>query len=205
MPSCSPTPISAPTAARRLPDAVYAALRDADVVLHCGDVVERGAPRRAGDVRAGARGARQQRRERFAARCPSGSLVELDGVRVGMVHDSGPTKGRPARMRRAVPRLRRSCVFGHSHAPVDEPGVDGQRLFNPGSPTQRRRMQPHPSFGDARPRGRRDRRPPASSLGECDYQSSSVYLSVPKSVWMNGPVHTWLARPLSSMAWPILA
>jgi predicted phosphodiesterase len=37
-------------------------------------------------------------------------------------------------------------VFGHSHAPVDELGVDGQRLFNPGSPTQRRR-QPHPSFG----------------------------------------------------------
>jgi predicted phosphodiesterase len=37
-------------------------------------------------------------------------------------------------------------VFGHSHAPVDEVGLDGQRLFNPGSPTQRRR-QPHPSFG----------------------------------------------------------
>jgi predicted phosphodiesterase len=37
-------------------------------------------------------------------------------------------------------------IYGHSHAPCDEPGVDGQRLFNPGSPTHRR-MQPHPSFG----------------------------------------------------------
>ena len=47
-------------------------------------------------------------------------------------------------MRRTFP----TCdlvVFGHSHAPVDELGIDGQRLLNPGSPTQRRR-QPHPSF-----------------------------------------------------------
>ena len=76
---------------------------------------------------------------------PERLLVELDGVRVGMVHDSGPTKGRAARVHRLFP----DCdvvVFGHSHAPVDDEGVDGQRLFNPGSPTQRR-MQPHPSFG----------------------------------------------------------
>jgi predicted phosphodiesterase len=71
-------------------------------------------------------------------------VVELDGVRVGKVHDSGPTKGRPARLRRAFPTCE-LVVFGHSHAPVDEPGLDGQWLLNPGSPTQRRR-QPHPSF-----------------------------------------------------------
>ena len=76
---------------------------------------------------------------------PERTVVVLDGVRVGLVHDSGPTKGRAARVRRMFP----DCdvvVFGHSHAPVDEPGLDGQRLFNPGSPTQRRR-QPRPSFG----------------------------------------------------------
>ena len=37
-------------------------------------------------------------------------------------------------------------VFGHSHVPVDELGADGQRLFNPGSPTLRRR-QPHHTIG----------------------------------------------------------
>jgi putative phosphoesterase len=129
---------------RRLPEEVRAALREADVVLHCGDVVEQAlleelashAPVHAvlGNNDVTLRGV-----------LPERLLVELDGVRVGMVHDSGPTKGRPARMRRAFP----DCdvvVFGHSHAPVDELGVDEQRLFNPGSPTQRRR-QPHPSFG----------------------------------------------------------
>ena len=75
---------------------------------------------------------------------PEQLVVELDGVRVGMVHDSGSTKGRAARVRRRFP----TCdvvVFGHSHAPVDEEGLDGQWLLNPGSPTQRR-LQPHPSF-----------------------------------------------------------
>ena len=38
-------------------------------------------------------------------------------------------------------------VFGHSHIPINEPGVDGQLLFNPGSPTERRR-QPHHTYGE---------------------------------------------------------
>jgi putative phosphoesterase len=129
---------------RRLPDRVYAELRDADVVLHCGDVVEQAlldelatfAPVHAvlGNNDVMLRGV-----------LPERLVVELDGVRVGMVHDSGATKGRAARVHRMFP----DCdivLFGHSHAPVDDEGVDGQRLFNPGSPTQRR-MQPHPSFG----------------------------------------------------------
>jgi putative phosphoesterase len=129
---------------RRLPDAVYDALRDADVVLHCGDVVEAGlldelatyAPVHAvlGNNDVTLRGA-----------LPGRLVLELAGARVGMVHDSGLAKGRAARMHRMFP----DCdvvVFGHSHAPVDDVGIDGQRLFNPGSPTQRRR-QPHPSFG----------------------------------------------------------
>jgi predicted phosphodiesterase len=37
-------------------------------------------------------------------------------------------------------------VFGHSHEPIAAPGMDGQLLFNPGSPTQRRR-QPVATFG----------------------------------------------------------
>jgi putative phosphoesterase len=129
---------------RRLPERVYTALRNADVILHCGDVTERGlldelatyAPVHAvlGNNDVALRGALPERVE-----------MELDGVRVGMVHDSGLTKGRAARLHRMFPDCN-VVVFGHSHAPVDEPGVDGQRLFNPGSPTQRRR-QPHPSFG----------------------------------------------------------
>jgi putative phosphoesterase len=130
--------------ARRLPDRVHAELREADVVLHCGDVTEHGlldelatyAPVHAvlgnNDVA-------------LRDTLPERLVLVLDGVRVGMVHDSGLTKGRAARVHRMFPDSD-IVLFGHSHAPVDDVGVDGQHLFNPGSPTQRR-MQPHPSFG----------------------------------------------------------
>jgi predicted phosphodiesterase len=63
-----------------------------------------------------------------------------------MVHDSGARRGREARLARRFPDAA-VVVFGHSHEPVDTLGVGGQRLFNPGSPTQRRR-QPQPSYGE---------------------------------------------------------
>jgi len=37
-------------------------------------------------------------------------------------------------------------VFGHSHIPWNESGLDGQLLFNPGSPTERR-AQPVCTYG----------------------------------------------------------
>ena len=69
---------------------------------------------------------------------PTASLA-LDGLPVAMVHDSGAAAGRLGRMRRTFPEAR-LVVFGHSHIPLDETADDGFRIFNPGSPTDRRRM-----------------------------------------------------------------
>lgn len=69
---------------------------------------------------------------------------EVGGVSVAMIHDSGPKKGRRSRMRRRFPDAR-VVVFGHSHIPWLE-DEDGLMLFNPGSPTDRRR-QPDHTFG----------------------------------------------------------
>jgi putative phosphoesterase len=71
--------------------------------------------------------------------------IELAGLPVAMLHDSGPAKGRGARLRRMFPAAR-LVVFGHSHIPWDET-YDGQRAVNPGSPTDKRR-QPHPTMGE---------------------------------------------------------
>ncbi|GLZ12688.1 hypothetical protein Acsp04_29230 [Actinomadura sp. NBRC 104425] len=71
--------------------------------------------------------------------------LDLGGLRVAMVHDSGQAKGRTARMRRWFPDAD-LVVFGHSHIPMDQTG-DGVRIFNPGSPTDRRR-QPHGTIGE---------------------------------------------------------
>ncbi|GAB2482031.1 metallophosphoesterase family protein [Jatrophihabitans fulvus] len=71
--------------------------------------------------------------------------IDLGGLPVGMVHDSGPAGGRAGRLRRMFPSAR-LVVFGHSHIPWDET-VDGQRALNPGSPTDRRR-QPRGTVGE---------------------------------------------------------
>lgn len=70
--------------------------------------------------------------------------LDLDGLRVGMIHDSGPATGRVRRMRRRFPDAD-LVVYGHSHIPMDLT-EDGLRVFNPGSPTDRRR-QPHGTLG----------------------------------------------------------
>ncbi|HEX5095539.1 MAG TPA: metallophosphoesterase family protein, partial [Acidimicrobiia bacterium] len=73
---------------------------------------------------------------------PETVTLDLDGVRVAMVHETGATKGRAARVHRRFPDAA-VVVYGHSHQPDDSIGVDGQRLFNPGSPTERRRATNH--------------------------------------------------------------
>ncbi len=70
--------------------------------------------------------------------------LELDGLRVAMVHDAGTKQGRTARMHRRFPEAD-LVVFGHSHIPLDETG-DGLRIVNPGSPTDKRR-QPFRTLG----------------------------------------------------------
>jgi uncharacterized protein len=72
---------------------------------------------------------------------PESLEVDLDGGRVAMVHDAGPAKGRVGRMRRCFPDAA-AVVFGHSHLPLHEE-EDGFQIFNPGSPTERRRAPRH--------------------------------------------------------------
>ncbi|WP_205699192.1 metallophosphoesterase [Conexibacter sp. SYSU D00693] len=143
-----------PRGARRLPDEALARMRAADLVVHAGDLMRvevlelleaLGPPVVAvfGNVDDAP----------VRARLPERVEVDLEGgVRLGVVHDAGPAKGRLARMRRAFP----SCdavVFGHSHIPLHQTSEDGAfQLFNPGSPTERRR-QPRHTMGEAVVRG----------------------------------------------------
>jgi putative phosphoesterase len=129
---------------RPLPAPVLEELATADLVLHAGDVVSRPL---LDDLATGApvHAVLGNNDDSSLADLPERVVLDLDGVQVAMVHDSGARSGRENRMRRWFPDAD-VVVFGHSHDPVDAEGTDGQRLFNPGSPTQRRR-QPQPSFG----------------------------------------------------------
>jgi uncharacterized protein len=75
---------------------------------------------------------------------PAALEIDLGGRTVAVVHDAGPARGRLARLRRRFPQAD-AVVFGHSHLPLHE-GEGGFQIFNPGSPTERRRA-PRPSMG----------------------------------------------------------
>ena len=68
---------------------------------------------------------------------PAELEVELAGQTVAIVHDAGPATGRLGRMHRRFPAAD-AVVFGHSHFPLHE-SEGGFQIFNPGSPTERRR------------------------------------------------------------------
>jgi putative phosphoesterase len=135
----------APRRWRGCPPAVAGWLRDADLILHAGDVCiasvldELAAYAPLKVVRGNNDGG-----DVAAWGAPETLEFELDGLPVAMIHDSGPRTGRTARMHRRFPRAE-LVVFGHSHIPLDETG-DGVRIFNPGSPTDRRR-QPRGTIG----------------------------------------------------------
>jgi predicted phosphodiesterase len=73
---------------------------------------------------------------------PRVRTVQAAGARIAMIHDAGPAGGRLARMRRMFPEAD-AVVFGHSHLPLLETGEGGFAIFNPGSPTERRRAPRH--------------------------------------------------------------
>jgi predicted phosphodiesterase len=79
-------------------------------------------------------------------RLPPTASVDTPGGTILVIHDAGPAPGRLARMRRLYPQAA-AVVFGHSHIPLHERD-GGFQIFNPGSPTNRRRS-PHHTMGRA--------------------------------------------------------
>jgi len=137
-----------PRGQRRIPDACVERMRGADLILHGGDIATPevlaeieaiGPPVRAvhGNVDT------QELRDAL----PEALTLEAAGARIAMVHDAGPATRRLDRMRTRFPEAD-AVVFGHSHIPLHESEA-GFQIFNPGSPTDRRR-QPRHTMGIAR-------------------------------------------------------
>ncbi len=131
-----------PRRGRVLPAACVERLRAADAILHAGDLIEvevleeleaLGPPVHA--IRGNNDSAVLQ------ARLPRTLIVPAAGARIAMVHDAGPGANRFQRLRRRFPDVD-AVVFGHSHVPLLEER-DGFAIFNPGSPTERRRSPRH--------------------------------------------------------------
>jgi uncharacterized protein len=134
-----------PHRSRELPHPLWSAIEAADVVVHAGDWVdvalldemEHRARRLVGVHGNNDHGVLRDR-------LPEVARVELGGVRLAVVHETGAAAGRERRCARRFPDVD-VLVFGHSHIPWDTTSDTGLRLLNPGSPTDRRR-QPHGTY-----------------------------------------------------------
>jgi len=131
-----------PRGSRRLPDACVERLRAADLILHAGDLMAvevltmlegLGPPVLAvhGNVD----------EPELRMRLPRVRVVDAAGATILMTHDGGPAARRLQRLRRRFPQAD-AVVFGHSHIPLHEED-GGFQIFNPGSPTERRRSPTH--------------------------------------------------------------
>jgi len=130
---------------RACPPRVAGHLRQADLILHAGDVCTASVLAELAEYAPVTAVVGNNDRPDVAEwGAAETAQLDLDGLRVAMVHDSGPAAGRLARMRHRFPAAD-LVVFGHSHIPLDQ-SASGLRIFNPGSPTDRRR-QPHGTLG----------------------------------------------------------
>ncbi|MEV4412007.1 metallophosphoesterase [Catellatospora sp. NPDC049609] len=132
-----------PKRAKDLPAALWAAVDEADVVVHAGDWVDvalldalEARSRRLVAVYGNNDG------PALRARLPEVARAELAGLRLAVVHETGPAGGRERRCAASFPDTD-VLVFGHSHIPWDSTAPNGLRLLNPGSPTDRRRQPQH--------------------------------------------------------------
>ncbi|MDR5698564.1 metallophosphoesterase family protein [Agromyces aerolatus] len=131
-----------PARARRLPDDVWRAVDDADVVVHAGDWVDVATLDALEDRAARLIGVSGNNDgPGLRARLPEFAEAEIEGVRFGVVHETGAAGGRERRTDAAYGTDGLDVlVFGHSHIPWDTVTPGGIRLLNPGSPTDRRRQ-----------------------------------------------------------------
>jgi putative phosphoesterase len=131
-----------PKGARRLPDACLEHLRAAELILHAGDLSVVGVLNHLETLGPVAAIHGNVDDAEVRRRLPESRVVEAGRMRIAMVHDAGPAEGRLARLRGRFPDAD-AVVYGHSHIPLHEQDERGFQIFNPGSPTERRREPAH--------------------------------------------------------------
>lgn len=134
-----------PRGRRRLPERCVEFLAAADATIHVGDLCAPSVLRELESLCPVVHAVHGNVDEAELRRALPATLEVTIGERsVGLVHDAGPARGRLTRLRRRFPQAD-AVVFGHSHVPLHEE-LDGFQIFNPGSPTERRRV-PRRSMG----------------------------------------------------------
>ena len=130
-----------PRGTRQLPAECLRLLREADLILHTGDFVSLAVYEALGELAPVQGVAGNMDEEDLRAVLPPRRVVEVEGHRIGMIHDAGPALRRAERLVDAFPGCD-AVVYGHTHVPEATRRGDTW-ILNPGSPTERRSAPSH--------------------------------------------------------------
>lgn len=135
-----------PTKAKRLPKRLVAELKNCDLIIHAGDWQTIDVYHELA-IFANVQGVYGNvDKEEINVLFPEKLVVDIHGYKIGVVHGHGTRFTTERRALEAFNQDRVDCIiYGHSHIPVLK-NVNGVLLFNPGSPTDKRRQQAY-SYG----------------------------------------------------------
>lgn len=138
-----------PRGDRRLPAECVDRLRQADLIIHAGDLSRLSVLAELQDYGPVIAVHGNVDDEATRAALPETATIDADGATIAILHDAGPKQNRMVRLKARFPDAH-AVVFGHSHLPLHERDpATGFQIFNPGSPTERR-LAPGHTMGIAR-------------------------------------------------------
>lgn len=129
-----------PSRAKGLPKELAEGLTGVDLIVHAGDWVAPEVADLLEKIAPVAGVAGNNDGDEIIARYGRKKILELAGFKVGLVHGDGIKWTTEKRAREAFRGEEVDIIiFGHSHTPFKDE-VEGVLLFNPGSPTDKRRQ-----------------------------------------------------------------
>ena len=130
-----------PRGTRALPVECLRRLAAADLILHGGDFVSLGVLEGLRELAPVEGVVGNMDEAELRALLPERRVLDVEGARLGIVHDAGPRSGRGERLLEAFPGCA-AVVYGHTHVP-EATQLGSTWILNPGSPTERRSSPRH--------------------------------------------------------------
>lgn len=124
-----------PRVAADLPEGIYEAIRDVEMIIHAGDFVEK-------DLLDKLKTLKDTRAVHGNMDTPylqdhlnDKEIIQVKNFKIGLIHGYGAPNDIVDTVRREFTNVD-AIIFGHSHSPMNETR-DGVLFFNPGSPTDK--------------------------------------------------------------------
>lgn len=137
-----------PVMAKTLPQQVITEASNSQLCLHAGDLVDYTIFEKLSSYTKTLGVCGNMDNEEVRKRLPYKEIVEVEKLRIGIIHGKGAPENLITLINREFEELWDSIqifVFGHSHQPFCKK-IDGKLYFNPGSPTDKV-FAPYKSYG----------------------------------------------------------